>query len=203
MLAPGIDGDADADAHGRLMPHHHDGRVQGAQQAVRYPAGGGLGLVVLDEDRELVAAQPGDRVTVPGALAEPERDDAEHLVPDEVSECVIDGLEIVEIDEQDDHLAAATATEEVLDKSVLEQGSIGQADQRVMEGLLCEAALEGPPGGDVPALQDDPGDIRVVEEVRGLELHPCAPAVARQQLDLALGKRFALAVEEQAGEGGP
>ena len=66
---------------------------------------------VVDEDGELVAAQPSDRVlgSQRGVQALADRD--EELVADRVTEAVVDGLEPVQVEEQqpDEALAASIA----------------------------------------------------------------------------------------------
>ena len=70
------------------------------------PAGEPLGVdsgvvTILDEDRELVAAEPGDRVAGPDRPAEPFRDPDHQFVADRMPEGVVDRLEVVEVDEHD------------------------------------------------------------------------------------------------------
>ena len=55
---------------------------------------------VLGDDDELVAAEPGDGVSVADDAAQPVGDLREHLVAGGVPEAVVDGLELVEVDEQ-------------------------------------------------------------------------------------------------------
>ena len=67
-------------------------------------------LDAVEQDRELVAPEPGDGVlaarratTVRGAQAplQPARERDQQLIPDEVAEAVVDHLETVEVQEQD------------------------------------------------------------------------------------------------------
>ena len=58
-------------------------------------------LDVLEQDAELVAAEPGRRVAVAQAAAQPGRHLPEQRVAGGVPEAVVDGLEVVEVDEQD------------------------------------------------------------------------------------------------------
>ena len=64
---------------------------------------------VLDQDGELVAAEPRDRVRRPHGFAQPGGDLLQHLVARGVAEAVVDGLEIVEVEEDDGDARAARA----------------------------------------------------------------------------------------------
>ena len=68
-------------------------------RAAACSASAGIGL--LDDDRELVAAEPGDGVAGAGHDLEPLGDGHEQLVALGVAEPVVDGLEVVEVQEQD------------------------------------------------------------------------------------------------------
>ncbi len=77
-----------------------------------------FGIEVLGEDRELVAAQTSDGVAGSHEPLQPTGDLHEHGVPDRVTERVVDGLEPVEVDEdQGDEvvLVALSALQGMLD----------------------------------------------------------------------------------------
>jgi len=63
-----------------------------------------LGRDAGDEEGELVAAQPGDRVALSDVLLDALRDLTEELVPDGMAEGVVDDLEAVEVEEEDREL---------------------------------------------------------------------------------------------------
>ena len=71
----------------------------------------GVGLLLVaelvQENRELVAAQPGERVSLPQARLEAARHRGEQLVADQVAETVVDDLEAVEVEIQHREPAAA------------------------------------------------------------------------------------------------
>ena len=58
---------------------------------------------VLEQDRELVAAEPGGGVGRADAYRDALSDLEQNPVADGVTEAVVDGLEVVEIDEQNGH----------------------------------------------------------------------------------------------------
>ena len=76
----------------------------------------------MDQDRELVAAEPRGGVDRAHAVLQPPRDLLQHLVAGGVPEAVVDVLEVVDVEEQHRHgqLVAALGGERVLD-AVAEQ----------------------------------------------------------------------------------
>ena len=97
MLARGID----------LLAVDVELPLEGAQN----PPGdvGGLRRVrdSVEQDGELVAAEPGDRVRRADGVQEALRHLAQDRVAGRVAEAVVDGLEVVEVDEHDaDRLAS-------------------------------------------------------------------------------------------------
>ena len=69
--------------------------------------------------------------------------------------------------------------------AVGEQGPVGEARDRVVEGLVRELILERLALADVAAVQDDAADVLVLQQVRvlNLELEPGAVAVPERALD--------------------
>ena len=93
----------DADADGGRTPRGRRGRTG---SAARSGCGRRLGrprLVrdVLEQDGELVAAEPGDRVLGAQAAASRRATVDQQLVANRVPEAVVDDLEVVEVDEED------------------------------------------------------------------------------------------------------
>jgi hypothetical protein len=95
-----------------------------------------------------------------------------------VAEAVVDGLEVVEVDEHDRDVreAALRPHQGVLDP-VGEERPVGEIRDRVVEGLVRELLLEGLPLADVAAVQHDAADVLVVQEVGVLDLEPKGGAV--------------------------
>ena len=90
---------------------------------------GVLGLgEVLDQDRELVAAQPRDRVGLAQAVAEPLRHDRQQAVAGAMAEAIVDRLEAVEVEDHDREqaLVAPRPGQRALE-AVLEQRAVGEA----------------------------------------------------------------------------
>ena len=82
----------------------------------------------LDQHGELVAAQARGGVRPAQALVEARGGQAQQLVADLVAERVVDGLEVVEVDEQHrDALAAAARVGQRVADAVLEERAVRQA----------------------------------------------------------------------------
>ncbi len=82
----------------------------------------------LDEHRELVATEAGDGVTGPGGRFEPAGDGDEQVVSGRVPEAVVDGFEVVDVQEEHgDRVDAAVASVHGVGEPVEEQGAVGQA----------------------------------------------------------------------------
>ena len=97
----------------------------------------------LQQQRELVAAQPCRAVRRARRAVEPRRDLAQDGVARRVPERVVHGLEVVEVEEDDGAAGAmAPAPAQRLDDPVLEQRAVRQAGQGVVERLVLEPALE-------------------------------------------------------------
>ena len=96
----------------------------------------GFGLQVHGQDHELVAAETGDRVAVAHQLRETAGDRHQQFVADLVAEGVVDGLELVEVDEQHrDDAFAAVQTRDRLLGAVEQQQPVGELGERVVDGL--------------------------------------------------------------------
>ena len=115
------------------------------------PFGDGLGLVGLGvdaEDDELVAAEPRAHVLRAQEGGEALRELLEELVADGVAVPVVDGLEAVEVDEE--QAAGADLADEGVVDALGEQGAVGQAGERVVVGAVQELGLEAPCGRRCP-----------------------------------------------------
>ena len=100
----------DAGADIQMIAVEIVGRRDGAEQ----PVGGadrGFALIALDrrDNRELVAAEPRDRVGVANAGREPLSHHLQQFVADRMAERVVDGLEQIEIEHEKREPAAVTA----------------------------------------------------------------------------------------------
>ena len=74
---------------------------------------------------------------------------------------VVDGLEVVEVEEQDGrHLATSTSTRQGVLDAVGEQGPVGEPGQWVVECLVAELGLEFGPVRHVMGVDDEPTDRR-------------------------------------------
>ena len=159
--------DADACVPVDVLAVDLDRRLVGAGDAV-------------EQDRELVTTEPRDRVRRPNRHLEPARDLLEHLVARGVAEAVVDGLEVVEVDEHDadESTFPQRAAQRVL-HAVGEKCSVREACHRVVERLVRKLVFEGLALADVTRVEDDAVHELVVQEVRvpNLELQPASVTV--------------------------
>ena len=132
-------GDADARPHARRAVAEIDGRPEDLEDALRHLSGHCGSIDVLEEDRELIAAQAGRRVARADRRPDTFGDDLEGLVAPRVSEAVVEELEVVDIEEEDRGPEGAPAPEAVEDvgDAVVEEDAVGQA----------RSARRGRPGG--------------------------------------------------------
>ena len=129
------------------------------------------------------------------------RDLEQHPVADGVAEAVVDGLEVVEVDEQHGHPGAfAQVPGDRVAHALVEQGPVGQVRDRVVERLVGELLLEGLALADVAAVEHDPADRAVVEQVgvQDLEVAQAALLVGQQAVDHLVAARRGGAVVEPA-----
>ena len=103
-----------------------------------------------------------------------------------MAEAVVDGLEVVDVHEQDGHrtVVPLLSLQGVL-HPVSEQGSVGEASGRVVERLMRELLFEQLALADVAGVEDDATDLGVQREVRkeGLDVQPGPVAVAPPELE--------------------
>ena len=98
-------GDADAEADRQQLAAGLDRELEGLHDALGDRLGGALCVVgVVQAHGELVAAEAGDLVLRAHARAQAIGDRDEQLVADRVAERVVDGLEVVDVDEEDGEL---------------------------------------------------------------------------------------------------
>jgi hypothetical protein len=97
---------------------------------------------VLQQDRELVAAQARHGVFGAQAGAQPSRHFAQGRVAGGVPERVVDQLEAVEVEEQHgQHALRAAAARDGVGQALGEQEAVGQLGQRVVVGQVLQALL--------------------------------------------------------------
>ena len=161
-----------------------------ASQRLEDPLGGlGRGLDVVDvlqQDGELVAAEAGGGVSGADAGGDPLGHLEQHPVSGGVPETIVDGLEVVQVDEDDGHPdALAQRACHGVANALVEQRAVGEVGDRIVEGLVGELLLELLALGDVAAVEDDPADGVVVEEVgvQDLEVTQLAVLGLQQALD--------------------
>ncbi len=171
------DGDADATADHRLAPLEHERLATGGQEPFRDPNRLLDGGHVLDQHRELVAAEARRRILVADDPADALGDAHQQLVARAVPQAVVHGLEVVEVQEQDSQRpGGAGRPRQSMREAVLQQGPVRQPGQRVVERLVPQLVGQGAPLGVVAAGQHEARHVRIVQQVGddGLDLAPAA-----------------------------
>ena len=160
----GPDCDADARSNHDLRAVEVERHAESLDDAKRQCGGiGGLRDVHLN-DRELVAAHARDRIRLADDLTQACGGHLEQLVAGGVSERIVDRLEVVEIEQVDsDHLAPLDPHQGVIEPLV-EEGSVRQVGERVVQRHVHDPGLGAPLVGDVLMRDDVPA--------------VCGPAVA-------------------------
>ena len=95
-------GDADAAPDRDLLALDRERHLQRVDHPLRHREGALELDLVRQQDRELVAAQPGRQVVGPDAAPDPVRHGRQEPVAGRVAERVVDDLEVVEVEEQHD-----------------------------------------------------------------------------------------------------
>ena len=112
-----------------------------------------LAADVLEQHGELVSAEARDCVDLARRALEPARHRAQQLIPLLVAERVVDGLEAVEVDEQQRRTGRhAPGAAERLVGDLVERRPVGEPGQLVVVGEVAQAL------GPVAALRDVLGD---------------------------------------------
>ena len=119
------------------VPHGHR-RPHGQVDALGQRSGRRHGVVeVLGQHDELVATQPGNGVRRPDELPEASGHLHQQAVPGGMAEAVVDGLEIVQVEEEE-HGTGPLAIQRGgrLPKPIGQQGPVGQSGQLVVQRLM-------------------------------------------------------------------
>ena len=184
---------AGAGHHLAVVDHHR--RPHRAGDPLHDAAGVDLVDVAPEQHRELVTAEPGGEVVGPQARLDALRDGHEQQVTGGVALAVVDGLEVVDVDEQHRRPGVVSGlhfAQRALD-GLNEEAAVGEAGERVVERLVAQPRLELGQLGQrpfEPAVLE--GDAHVVgqrfEEAQILAVEPAD---------------FAQAVADQHGADGP
>ena len=129
------------------------------------------GVAVVDIERELVAAQPRDRIGAAHAMAESLRHLGEQQVAGLVAERVVDQLEVVEVEEDDRQLLRVRVLCEQAARQLLQKAlAVQQPGQLIVLRHVEDAALRPLLVGDVLEDGDEVLDVanRMADRARGL-----------------------------------
>ena len=205
------DRDADAGVAGKLMAMAIE---RGAQRLID-PRDQrvnvlGAGDAVL-KDGEFVPAEAGDEIFRPDRLAQPLRHALQEFVADQMSQRIVDALELVDVDIEDREFAPLGFQQQPF-RMALEQRAVRQIGQRVVMGEMLDPGLDAPPFGDVfqrrgpaavrRALEDQPDRAPVGRRGHGV-LHQAAVGIEKPRaigVDVADKGAALLAVPDQVAQ---
>ena len=115
---------------------------------------------LLQEDRELVAAESRHRVGHPGARAEPLGRGDEQPVAHLVAQAVVHLLEVVEVEEQHrQRVPVAAGERQRMADPVAEERPVGEPGERVVERLVDQLLLQPLPLAHVAGVEHDPRTV--------------------------------------------
>ena len=134
-------GDTHAHSNHDLLAVDFEGRPEDRHDAGgQCCCGGWLRQAALD-DAEFVTAETCDAVGSAQAFAQPLADLAQELVTDRMSQCVIDHLEVIEVEPKNGEGLIATQLEETIRDFLVELDAIGQTGQRIVQGHVLDLGL--------------------------------------------------------------
>ena len=203
-LAAGVERDPDAALHGDDVGAGDDERLgHRTEDPLRHGHGAVGSGDALDHHGELVAPETGARVLGPDRRADPLGDRDEELVTGGVTEAVVHGLEVVEIDEENgEEVPSARAALDCVRDALREERAVREPRERVVERLMRELVLERSALGDVTRGQYDTADVRLVEQVveDALQLHDRAVLATERQVARHRRARQRAHLREEADE---
>jgi len=134
--------DADARLDEQRVAPDHNGRGQARADALAHVHRLAHVGDLREEDRELVAAEPRDRVGGAHGHPQTDRDLTKQVVAHGMAERVVHFLEAVEVgEEQGERRPVASRREQRLLDTVLEERAVREAGERVVQRLMRERLL--------------------------------------------------------------
>src|SRR5690606_38480823 len=194
-------GNADAGADVQLVLARLEGCLEGLQDA---PAAvhGCVQIIMVEQQQELIATQPGEQVAAVGERSQPVGHGTQQRVADIVAEAVVDAFEMVQVDEQQGQRQAIGKGLVQLDEQVVATGDIGQL---VEVGQETQALLGALAVTDVAQQQQMAALSGTFKWRAGTFQHKavviavCREFQRRLQLSLHAGPGFAVAQQVVGG----
>ncbi len=171
------DGHADARRHPHPLVVEDERDGGRGHEPLRYRVGLSGRPPLPEQDRELVPAEPGDRVPRPDCGEEARRGLLEQLVAGGVTVAVVDVLEPVQVDVEDDGPVAGTigSARRRAWSSRSSNNAVGQAGRAVVEGVVGDLPLGQDPVGHLVHRDDDARDVRVLGQADHANAEPAWP----------------------------
>src|SRR5216684_956391 len=148
LVRAGVLGQTEGDADAGRSEYFPGPDREGRAQRLLNPERDGVGLLLVaervQENGELVSAQPGKDVSLPQARLEPSRHRGEQLVAHRVAEAVVDDLEAVEVEIERREPGAAGPLLDLVEpppEPLHEDRAVAEPGQRVEESCAAEPIL--------------------------------------------------------------
>ena len=166
----GVHDDPDARADRELTPCDRDRLGELLEQSIGHGHGAGR-VGAFEQQHELVATEPGQRVGRPRDGGEPRGHVAKQLVARIMTEAVVHLLEAVQVDEQHGQdVTGPRRPGQRLIEPIAEQRAVREAGEAVVEGLVGELLLEPHSLGHVSGVEDHAADVAVAAEIADVRL---------------------------------
>ena len=105
-----------------------------------------LGIKTVHQDHELLAAKAREKIVLPDLFTEEPCGAEQYPIANLVAACVIDGLEVVEVqDGEYEGSAGSLAFGDPFLQRAIERATVGNSSQPIQRGFLaalCQAVLE-------------------------------------------------------------
>ena len=132
-------------------PSSEKGDAQAFEDSVGEAQDDLRGFDVVDQADELVSADPGDGICLADTAFQPTTDRDQELIPDLVTQAIVDVLEAVDVEEEDTEprIRPSLRPCDGLAQTVQEECAVGKTGQGVVERVVLEAVLGRLSLGDV------------------------------------------------------
>ena len=144
-------GDSDTGGHDHFMPLEQEGSPQAFEDPVGEVQNDLRGFDVVDEADELVSPDPGDGICLAQTALQPAGDCDQELIPDLVTQAIVDVFEAVDVEEKDaePRIRPSLRPCDGLAQPVQEECAVGKTGQGVVERVVLQAVLGRLSLGDV------------------------------------------------------
>ncbi len=142
----GVESDADAGTQIEGQTIHRERHGKGLDETLRDEISPSIRFALEEDDRELIAAEAGNHVEGAGHAHKALCDVLEQAITGRVSQCVVNLLESVEIQDKQDGFVLCP---DYCIKTLTEDQAVGQVGEMVAMRQPIQALLVGTPAGEI------------------------------------------------------